>query len=286
MAERGMERHMALVVDVDGVVSPTGCRSTGTLTTSTSTRPTPPLAVAVAEPVTVTGELADLAHQLDHRAIRLLREVLGRPLSHGPTDVSEAEAARRTETYRLFLDAIGDGVALTFAGNLPPAVVERFAEGSGITEWWIGKANREDLTPPVAQVRDTARALGLVSVRKGRLIPTAAASRCREDPQALLKHIIGRLPLGTKPFPRQAGWLALAVAGSGAPAEDWRSEISDLLFATGWRSGGDRFSPPSPHSPTLEVLKHLAGAARARWGEIKGIDFAVAAAARAVIQRA
>ena len=86
------------------------------------------LAIAVAEPVAVTGELAELLEQLERRGIRLLREVLGRPLSHGPTDVSEAEAARLTETYRIFLDVLGDGVALTAAGYLPPAVVEQFAE--------------------------------------------------------------------------------------------------------------------------------------------------------------
>lgn len=243
------------------------------------------LAVAVAEPVVVTGELAELAEQLEVRGIRLLREVLGRPLSHGPTDVNEAEAARLTETYRIFLDAIGDGVTLTSAGYLPPAMVEQFAESSGITGWWIGKANREDLTPPVAQVRDTARALGLVSIRKGRLTPTAAAARCRQDPQALWRHIVGRLPLGTKDFDRQAGWMALAVAGSGAPAEEWRDEISDLLFAAGWRSGGAQFSPPSAHSPTLDVLNQLAGAARCRWGRIDGVDLAVATTASAVIRR-
>ena len=106
--------------------------------------------VVVAEPVAVTGELAELAEQLDHRGIRLLREVLGRPFSHGPTDVTDAEAARLTETYRTFLDIIGDGVTLTAAGYLPPAVVEQVAESTGISEWWIGKANREDLTYPVA----------------------------------------------------------------------------------------------------------------------------------------
>ena len=243
------------------------------------------LAVAVAEPVVVTAELAELAERLELRGIRLLREVLGRPLSHGPIDVNEAEAARLTETYRIFLDAIGDGVTLTSAGYLPPAIVEQFAESSGISGWWIGKANREDLTSPVAQVRDTARALGLVSVRKGRLTPTAAATRCRQDPQALWRHIVGRLPLGTKDFDRQAGWMALAVVGSGAPAEEWRDEISDLLFAAGWRSGGDRLSSPSAHSPTLDVLNQLAGAARRRWGRIDGVDLAVATTASAVIRR-
>lgn len=243
------------------------------------------LAVVVAEPVAVTGELVELSEQLERRGIRLLREVLGRPFSHGPTDVTAEEAAQITETYRLFLDIIGDGVSLTSAGYLPPAAVEQFAERSGITGWWIGKANREDLTPPVAKVRDTARALGLVSVRKGRLTPTAAATRCGQDPQALWHHIVGRLPLGTKDADRQAGWMALAVVGSGVPAQEWRSEISDLLLALGWRSGHDRYSPPPAHSPTLDVLDHLAGAVRVRWGRIEGVDLAVATTARAVIRR-
>jgi hypothetical protein len=243
------------------------------------------LAVAVAEPVAVTGELAELADQLEHRGIRLLREVLGRPFSHGSIEVSDLEAARLTETYRALLDVIGDGVALSAAGYLPPAVVEQFAERSGITEWWIGKANREDLTPPVATARNTARALGLVTVRKGRLSPTAAAARCSQDPQALWRHIVDRLPLGTKDAERQAGWMALAVAGSGVPAQEWRGEISALLLALGWRSGNDLFSPPPPGSATLDVLRQIAGASRARWGELNGTDFAVAATARAAIRR-
>lgn len=241
-------------------------------------------AIAVAEPVEVTDELADLAQELDRRGIRLLREVLGRPLSHSPTEVSDDEAARLTEPFRVLLDAVGDGVALTGAGYLPPATVEQIAERSGITEWWIGKANREDLTPPVAQLRDLARALGLVSLRKGRLGPTAAAVRC-QDPQALWRHIVDRLPIGTKDFERQAGWMALAVAGSGAPAEHWRHEISELMHAVGWSSGSDRYSPPPADSPTLDVLDHLVGAARVRRRKITGVDFAVAATAREAIRR-
>lgn len=242
------------------------------------------LTVAVGESVAVTGELAELSEQLERLGIRLLREVLGRPLSHGPTEVSAGEATRLTETYRIFLDVVGDGVALTSAGYLPPAVVEQFAERSGITGWWIGKANREDLTPPVATVRDTARMLGLVAVRKGRLTPTAAGARCRQDSRALWQHIVGRLPVSARKIDRHSGWIALAVAGSGMPAQEWRSEISELLFALGWRSGADRYSPPSAHSPTLDVLDQLAGAARTGWS-VTGTDFAVAASARAVIRR-
>ncbi|MHB1290280.1 MAG: plasmid pRiA4b ORF-3 family protein, partial [Georgenia sp.] len=61
-------------------------------------------------------------------------------------------------------------------------------------------------------------------------------------------------------------------------------EISELLFALGWRSGHDRFSPPPPNSPTLDVLEQLAGASRIRWHEIAGVDLAVATTARAAIR--
>jgi len=253
------------VEEVDAVLSDAGSSDTG-------------------EQLAVTEELAELLKRMDQPGARALRNVLRRTVSDGPTQVSDDEAARLTATYRVFLEVIGDGVTMTSAGFLPPVVVERFAELSGITGWWFGKANREDLTPPVRGVRDTARTLGLVTVRKGRLTPTTAGTRCRRDPAALWQHIVGRLPLGTKEFERDAGLLALAVAGSGVPIEDWSGQIRDLLSALGWRTAGvhDRFSAPSAHSPTLVVLDELAGAARAG-SRLTGTDLAVAATARAAI---
>lgn len=242
------------------------------------------LSVAVAEPVAVTGELAVLLEEFERQGIRTLRAVLGRPLSHEPAEVTDAEAARLTSTYRVFLDVVGDGVTLTAAGYLPPAIVAQFAERSGIAGWWIGKVNREDQTPPVADVRSTARALGLVTVRKGRLTPSAAGTRLRHDPQGLWRHIVGRLPLGTREFDRHAGWLALAVAGSGIPNDDLSEEISDLLLLLGWRTDVDRYARPPAQSPTLDVLDVLAGAERTDW-RLTGTDLAVAATARAVIRR-
>ena len=240
------------------------------------------LAVASAEPIAVTSELADLVEQLDRRGIRSLRELLARPLSRAPTEVTDAEATRLTETYRVLLDIVADGVALTSAGYLPPKVVEQFAERAGITRWWIGKANREDLTPPVAAVRATARALGLVTVRKGRLAPTATGARVRQNPRALLDHIVRRLPLGSTNVDRDAGWMALAVAGSGLPVEQWREQISDLLLALGWRADRDGHLPPPAESPTLVVLEELAGSARTGW-RVTGTDLTVTVIARLAI---
>lgn len=243
------------------------------------------LAQVVAEPAPVTAELAALLESTQRHGGRQLRAVLAQPTSHGPTEISDEDAARITLPYQILLDAVGDGVTLTGAGYLPPALVEQIAERTGVTQWWIGKANREDMTPPVWQLRSTARALGLVTVRKGRLSPTAAAIRCREDPRLLWRHIVSRLPLGTKDAERQSGWMALAVVGSEAPAQEWNDIVSDLLYELGWRSGLDRYAPPPASSATLDVLEQLAGANRIGW-RLTGTDPAVAATARAALRDA
>ena len=242
------------------------------------------IAVALADPVPVTEELASLLDASRRRGSRLLRDALSVPASFGPTEVGAEDAARLTEPFRVLLDVIGEGANLTAAGYLKPADVERIAGATGVTQWWIGKVNREDQTFPVARLRDVARSLGLISVRKGRIAPTQAAKRCEGDPGALVNHIVGRLPLGRKPAERQAGWAALAVVGGETPAQRWHQDISDLMSDLGWRSGLDGFSAPPADSPTLDVLELLAGETRTGRG-LSGIDPAVAAAARAAMRR-
>lgn len=241
------------------------------------------LAIEAATPVAVSGELAELAAGLEEAGIRELRNLLARPDWHNSDEVSAEEAAELTKPYRLLLEEIGSGVQLTAAGYLPPKLVERFASTSGISQWWIGKANREDLTYPVAEIRETAQALGLVAKRKGRLSATAAGRRGVDDPVALWRHIVSRLPLGRAELDRHAGWMALAVVGSGAPAEKRRPTIRTLLGLLGWQSRyGNVISDPQPHSPTLSVLEILGGAMTRT--EVTGVDAALAATARSVVR--
>ncbi|WP_026544055.1 hypothetical protein [Arthrobacter sp. 35/47] len=51
---------------------------------------------------------------------------------------------------------------------------------------WIGKANREDQTLPVLQLRESAQRLGLIRKIKGKLVITSAAKRLLDDPEGLL----------------------------------------------------------------------------------------------------
>lgn len=243
------------------------------------------VALVFADPVDVVDELAEIADEMERYGVKELRQVLARPQSHASPEIREDEATRLTAPYRILLDIVGEGVTLTSAGYLPPTMVERVGEGLGLGRWWIGKMNREDQTFPVARLRATARALGLVSVRKGRLTVTASARRCRQNDHDLWRHIVSRLPLGSALADRHAGWMALAVVGSETPAEQWNEEISELLFAAGWHRRGASYALPPAHSPTLEVLEILAGATSNGAFQMRGVDPAVAATARAVIQR-
>ncbi|GGO67257.1 hypothetical protein GCM10010910_28630 [Microbacterium nanhaiense] len=241
------------------------------------------ITAVTAEPIPVVEELESLLELARNRGARSLRNALAHPATSGTTDVSTDDAADLTEPFRVLLDIVGDGIALTDARYLKPAVVEQIAHRTGITDWWIGKANREDLTWPVWELRATARALGIVSVRKGRIAPTQTIARRRDDPHAILRHITGRLPLGTTPAERHAGWMALTVVANETPAELWESRISELLFDLGWRAREDPYRAPSPESQTLDALRLLAGSMRAN-GRLKGMNAAVAALARAVIR--
>ena len=241
------------------------------------------LAAVSGDPGPVGEELESLLELSRYRGFRGLREVLARPASHGPTEISAEDAARLTQPFRVLLEVVAAGAHLTSAGYLNPAAVEQIARCADITEWWVGKANREDLTWPVADLRAAAQSLGLASVRAGRIAPTQAAKRCVADPEAVLRHVISRLPIGKTPADRHAGWVTLAVVGSETPAELWEMSIASLMFELGWRDSRNDNALPPAHNPTLDVLSFLAGAARTG-RRLHGIDPAVAAAARTGIR--
>ena len=105
-------------------------------------------------------------------------------------DVQADEAAK----LQILLERIGDGVKLTAAGYLRPTMVEQLMADTGWDRLWIGKNNREDLTFPIWQLRDWARALGLVRKYKGELRPTRKGIALRNDREALAELIARSLP--------------------------------------------------------------------------------------------
>ncbi len=169
--------------------------------------------------------------------------------------LTREEAETVVAPWRGFLATIGpDGAELTPAGYLRPAVVETLFTQFGMDSDWIGKGNREDLTPPVAQVRTAATNLGLVRKVKGRLLPTktAATAAAVPDPVRMWRLIADHLTRGRQEYERQAAVLALLVAAADPPAASappgepteavFQLVGSEVLGLLGWRSGR---RPPS-----------------------------------------
>lgn len=239
------------------------------------------LGAGESERIQVTEEFASLLERARDRGSRSLRNALVLANSRGPVEFSADDTSALTQPFRELLEIIGDGVALTGAGYLKPAAVEEIAHHTGISGWWVGKANREDQTAPVAQLRAVVRSLGLITVRKGTLAPTRAGRACAQDPERLLQHILDRLPRGKATADRHAGWVTLAVIGSETPALRWHDLISTLMFELGWRDGRDGRGMPPPENPTLDVLRLMNGQLRA--GKTSNGVAAVARVARAAM---
>ncbi len=174
-------------------------------------------------------ELVDLLERLRSSALRQIVDAAdldGEPPQPEPDVV---------EPYRWFVARLGDGVKLTAAGYLPPAMVLETMRALGWDADWIGAGNREDLTRPVAELRDTARRLGLVRVHRNELRPTTVGRRLAEDPVGLWRHIAGRLPLGRDEADRIAGLLWLLGIAAGRPHPE--DAVAEGMSALGWVSG-------------------------------------------------
>lgn len=180
--------------------------------------------------------------------------------------LDEEDVRRAARPWLAVLDAVGAGTKLTAAGYLPPVVVEQIAHAAGVTEWWIGKANREDLTWPVATLRGNAQEVGLLRKAKGTLVPTARARAVADHPRELVIRVVGRLPLG-KGFEAEAGWFALLGVAAGASGAALDAGVAQMLTDRGWRThGGSGVSASDAHRgarPTLDALESMAGGKRA-----------------------
>ncbi|GAB2469349.1 plasmid pRiA4b ORF-3 family protein [Xylanimonas ulmi] len=134
-----------------------------------------------------------------------------------PETPSDDELAAALLPHLWLLDRASDGgIPLTAAGYLKPADVEALATLLPTMAGWIGKANREDLTWPVAEFRDLmTRPLGLLRKYRGHLLPTRAGAAARGRPRALLAHLASTLQPGDgRTFADDANLLVLAYAAT------------------------------------------------------------------------
>lgn len=154
-----------------------------------------------------------------------------------PVEFDDETAARIVRPFAWLMDAVGrDGLALTAAGWMPPATVLAGMTELGLFDRWIGAGNREDLTPPIAEIRAAALRLGLVRVQKGRLMLSAAAKKALGDARAQLRLIArGLYRKLSEPESDAATLLMLTIADGTPPGERWHA-IAFGLELCGWQS--------------------------------------------------
>lgn len=194
----------------------------------------------------IAAELIDQIAQVDQlQPFAVLVDDAELPLTAEPPETARAavvegltpqEAEAVVAPWALLLQLLGrEGVRLTGAGYLPPAVVHALFTGLHLDEHWIGKGNREELTLPVAQLRESATALGLVRKAKGRLVPTKAALAAADDPIRLWHLLADGLPRARGDRERSTTALALFCFAGRQPVDvSFDGMAAGLLGALGW----------------------------------------------------
>ena len=181
-------------------------------------RPSRLLAGTCDDALMETRDAAELMDRLRRsRSVPLLRLVDDAGLDAGRTPEPDPAAV---EPYRWLLARVGDGVRLTQAGYLPPAIVTETMRSLGWDADWIGKQNREDQTLPVLLLRDSARRFGLLRTSRGVLLRTVAGRRLTDDPIGLWWHVAERLPPARGEAERVAGLLYLIAVAPRRPRSD------------------------------------------------------------------
>lgn len=140
------------------------------------------------------------------------------------------------------LTEVGDGLALTAAGYLPPRTVARALDALGWREELIGPATREVDAYPVLVLRESAMRLGLLRRRGARLMLSPSGRDALADGQGLWSAVAGSL-IGLEHSALAVAWevvLAVLETGDTVPEEDVRAVVQAVVTESGWRVAGRR----------------------------------------------
>ncbi|MCR2812896.1 plasmid pRiA4b ORF-3 family protein [Microbacterium sp. zg.Y1084] len=188
--------------------------------------------------VTADSPLAQFAASLPVPLRSNLRRHLRRAGLLASVPIRDEDVADAVKPYAWLIDRIGvDGLTLTKAGWMPPAVVLEGMTALGWRDEWIGEANREDLTYPMRGLRASAERLRLIRKAKGRL-EVVSRTRPAIGRPAVLAEQIGRMLLRQRMTDGQrvaATVLAIGLAdGSIATRRDAERRVIGVLNELGY----------------------------------------------------
>jgi hypothetical protein len=221
--------------------------------------------VDAATGVAVDSPIAQFASGLSVPLRSNLRRHLRRSGLLTPEMLRDEDVADAVRPYAWLIDRIGvEGLTLTKAGWMPPAVVLEGMTTLGWRDDWIGEANREDLTYPMRDLRASAERLRLMRKVKGRLELVSRTRPAVGRPVVLAEQVARMLLRQRMTDGQRAAGTILAIGladGSITTRGDAQLHVIDVLNDLGYVDAQGReldqrwFTPLT--EPVLDVLEAL-----------------------------
>ena len=132
--------------------------------------------------------IQEIETRLPEEAVSGFRRLIGQARVGDPILLQERAMARMVAPAQWILTRVGvDGIRLTPAGHLPPAVV---VDASTELDWgWPISVNREVHLRPLQELRGHLRDVGLLRVSKGMLLLTKNGRAASASPRELWWHL-------------------------------------------------------------------------------------------------
>lgn len=154
------------------------------------------------------------------------RQLVGQARVSDPILLNERAMIRMLVPVQWILRRVGpDGIRLTKAGHLPPAVV---IEATTELDWgWPIDVNREVHIRPLKELRAHLREIGLLRVSKGTLLLTVRGRTLVESPRELWRYLAATIARSRTPGVSDATRLLLLYVAT--RTLDRRSEYFEVL---------------------------------------------------------
>jgi hypothetical protein len=186
-----------------------------------------------------------------------------------PVVVEASEAAGATAPMRWLLKRCREGVQLTQAGYLPPAVAQEAADRFG---WWEfpGRPRSEVDVHQLGVHRDTATRLHLVGRRSRRLATTRRGVLLAEDPAALFGEIATTLACEDDYLAMLSELVAHRLLAGLAIDHALEQAVGPIIVAQGWTAGREPLTAEQAGWSVHRALYHwrlfgLLDETRPRW---------------------
>jgi hypothetical protein len=199
--------------------------------------------------------------------------------------VGAPEAATSIAPMRWLLERCRDGVPLTQALYLPPALVQEAADRFG---WWPfpGRPRSEVDVHQLGVLRDTATRLRLVGRRSRRLTTTRHGMLLADDPTALLHVVASTLACEDEYLAMLSELVAHRLLAGPAVDRALEEAIGPVIAAQGWRAGREPVTAEQAGWGVHRALYHwrlfgLLDETRPRWEGVRQAELAVTALTQA-----